>query len=774
MSTSGPKPPHHPPPVVDGIVQLNPLDRRVSKVISARPAKALEKIGIHTVRDLLGHYPRRYSDPGRLTDLSDLVVGEPVVLVVDIASFTSRRTQKGGYLITVEVTDGVRRLPTVFFPRHRGSVQYYERILRVGQRVTVEGTIGLNRGVRQITHPDIEGIDEEMSEEEIAERASRPRPVYPLTGSLNQKQLRAVIRAQLLTLDDRFLADPVPAEVRAEHGLLSHAEAIRLLHDPETAEDHGRAREALRFEEAFVLQSAMARRRAEAAAVPATARPPRSGGIADAFDARLPFELTPGQREVGDTIAAEIAGTVPMQRLLQGEVGSGKTVVALRAMLQVVDGGGQAALLAPTEVLAAQHERSIRALLGELGEAGMLGGADAATRVVLLTGSQTAAQRRRALGEAAGGSAGIVIGTHALLQEHVQFADLGLVVVDEQHRFGVEQRDALRAKGRAAPHLLVMTATPIPRTVAMTIFGDLEISTLRDLPSGRAEVTTVVVPAENEAWMARTWARVAEEVRQGRRAFVVCPRISATQVEPGTPPLVLLPEGAGADDVEDLFVAAAAAAEADAPAPAPRELAAVEDVLEELRGNPDLAGITIEALHGRLAAEEKEAAMAAFSSGETGVLVATTVIEVGVDVPEASAMVVLDADRFGLSQLHQLRGRIGRGSLPGICLAVTAATPLSAAGERLAVFASTRDGFVLAEADLGQRREGDVLGAAQSGGSSSLRLLRVVSDADVIEQARGSARAVVEQDPDLAAHPALAEAIARALDPEAEEFLERS
>jgi ATP-dependent DNA helicase RecG len=510
-------------------------------------------------------------------------------------------------------------------------------------------------------------------------------------------------------------------------------------------------RRRLRYEVAFVLQAALLRRRAAAAALVTTPRRPRPGGLLETFDARLPFALTAGQREVGEQLAAELAGTSPMHRLLQGDVGSGKTVVALRAMLAVVDSGGQAALLAPTEVLAVQHHRSITAMLGDLAEAGLLGGSEVGTRVGLLTGSQSVGTRREQLLRAASGEAGIVVGTHALLQEHVQFADLGLVVVDEQHRFGVEQRDALRAKGATPPHLLVMTATPIPRTVAMTVFGDLTTSTLTELPAGRSPITTHVVPGDSERWVDRTWQRVREEVDAGHQAFVVCPRIGDDL-------------GAEPDD-------------GDAPADDEGEvrrppLAAVE-VLEQLAGLPALEGVRLGLLHGRLPAEEREATMAAFAAGRVDVLVATTVIEVGVDVPNATVMVVLDADRFGISQLHQLRGRIGRGSAPGLALLVTEAAEGTPARERLSVVAGTTDGFELARADLEQRREGDVLGAAQSGFRSSLRLLRVLRDEDLIAEAREDAAAVVDADPDLAAHPALAGAIEVLAGAGREEFLER-
>ncbi|BDZ43104.1 hypothetical protein GCM10025865_24030 [Paraoerskovia sediminicola] len=540
------------------------------------------------------------------------------------------------------------------------------------------------------------------------------------------------------------------------------------MHEPFEESDWRRGQERLRYEEAFVLQAALAQRRTRAAAQEATARPASDHGALAEFDQALPFTLTQGQRVVGAEIADEIARPRPMQRLLQGEVGSGKTVVALRAMLQVVDAGGQAALLAPTEVLAAQHARTLRSMLGDLAAGGMLGGSPNATRVALLTGSLGAAARKEALLDAASGAAGIVVGTHALLGDKVQFADLGLVVVDEQHRFGVEQRDALRAKARTTPHLLVMTATPIPRTVAMTVFGDLETSSLTEIPAGRSPIATVVVPASNEAWMQRVWSRVREEVDAGHRAYVVCPRI-----DPDPPDATGKSgeaTGATSSDLED----GPDLLDLDGAAEDRPPLRAVLEVAEGLASVPALAGVRIGTLHGRMPPAEKDAAMAAFASGEVPVLVSTTVVEVGVDVPEATVMVVFDADRFGLSQLHQLRGRVGRGSAAGLCLLVSVAEPGSPAAVRVETMAETTDGFRLAEVDLGLRSEGDVLGASQSGRGSSLRLLRVVKDAAVIEDARRDATAVVDDDPELAEHPVLAATIAEQLDPEREEFLERA
>jgi ATP-dependent DNA helicase RecG len=520
------------------------------------------------------------------------------------------------------------------------------------------------------------------------------------------------------------------------------------VHRPQSNTDWARGRERFRFEEAFVVQAALAKRRQLNSAESATARPRRPGGLLDHFDSRLPFELTDGQRAVAEQLATDLTQPHPMHRLLQGEVGSGKTVVALRAMLQVVDAGGQAALLAPTEVLAQQHHRSIRDALGDLGEAGMLGGAADGTRVRLLTGSLGAAQRREALLDAASGAAGILIGTHALLEERVAFADLGLVVVDEQHRFGVEQRAALSQKsGAQRPHVLVMTATPIPRTIAMTVFGDLETSTLTELPAGRQPIQTTVVPsAERPDWMQRSWARVREEVDRGRQAYVVCARIGdLSDGAAGSDA-----DGAGAGGLDE---SPDAPPELDADVRTsgqrlPRPAQAALDVYAALSAGP-LAGLHVELLHGRLPPEDKDGVMRRFAARDVDVLVATTVVEVGVDVPNATVMVVLDADRFGVSQLHQLRGRVGRGRDEGLCLLVTDLPAGHPGRRRLDAVAATSDGFALSRLDVSLRREGDVLGTRQSGRRSSLRLLSVVEDEQLILEARDIASAVVAADPSL-------------------------
>lgn len=749
------------------------LDTALPKVLTPRAAKLFEALGPRTVGQLLRYYPRRYQEPGTLTDVSGLAPGEHVTVMGTVISATIRPMRaRQGFIMTVLVggSSGAT-LELTFFAKSRGALRSHESRLVPGNNGLFTGVVAEYRGTRQLTHPDYELYGSEGLDEQAAiERAQRPIPVYGASAKLPTWRIAASVEIVLGTLQRDEIVDPIPESVRQRRGLPDLYDALKQVHQPANDRQWQVAQHRLRFEEAFVLQGELARRRAAILARNATSwqpRPRERPGILAAFDERLPFQLTGGQMALGEQLAEELTQAIPMLRLLQGDVGSGKTVVALRAMLQVVDAGGQAALLAPTEVLAVQHARSIKALLGDLAEDGFLGAAEASTRVALLTGSLGAKERRQALLDAASGAAGIVIGTHALLSETVQFADLGLVVVDEQHRFGVEQRDALRTRSDHQPHVLVMTATPIPRTVAMTVFGDLAVSTLDELPQGRMPTTTHVVPADNVAWMARVWSRVREEVAAGRRAYVVCARIRDTAAA----------SGSARAEASDTVLASDVAEPADfaedhLPGAPPRDLRAVEEVLVELQSMPALAGVRIAALHGQMSAADKDAVMTAFATGEVEVLVATTVIEVGVDVPQASAMVVLDADRFGISQLHQLRGRVGRGSDPGICLLVSSAEPESIAEERLKALASTTDGFVLAQKDLELRREGDVLSGAQSGRSTSLRLLRVLKDATVIEQARDDVVEIVAHDPELRDHPALAAAIDEALRGR-EEFIDR-
>jgi ATP-dependent DNA helicase RecG len=733
-------------------------DSPLVKLVRPKQAEQLARAkGLHTVGDLLEYTPRRYLQPGQLTDLSSLRPDDEVMVVAEVAKALTRSMRgRKGRMLNVVLSDGRgHSLDLTFF-----SAYGHEAKLQPGVQGFFAGTVGTYRGRLQLTHPDYElfGADDDAAE--LVERyRTHQIPVYSATGRLYSFTIRRMVELALDSVDE--LRDPVPDEIRQARRLISRAEALRLVHRPTVDDQPWRGKARLKYDEALVLQTILAQRRHEAEAQPATPRLPRPGGLLAAFDARLPFELTAGQRELGDVLAAELARDRPMNRLLQGEVGSGKTIVALRAMLAAIDAGGQAALLAPTEVLAAQHFRSISAMLGDLAEGGLLGGSDIGTKVVLLTGSQSVATRKRALLDAASGEAGIVIGTHALIQKHVQFADLAIVVVDEQHRFGVEQRDALREKALRSPHVLVMTATPIPRTVAMTVFGDMETSTLRELPRGRSPITTHVVDADKPGWVERTWQRVAEEVAAGQQAYVVCPRIGD-----------LDPSAAGTQDSSDEDGPDWHLAEEDGAATV--ELTGVYTMFEQLRADPALAGTRIGVLHGRLDPETKDATMRAFAAGEIDVLVATTVIEVGVDVPNASVMVVVDAERFGISQLHQLRGRVGRGSVPGLCLLMTRA-PGAAATERLDAVAGTTDGFELARLDLTFRREGDVLGARQSGRGNSVRHLRLGrrEDEQIISDAREDALSIVAADPELSRHPDLAAAVATRLDEDQAAFLER-
>ncbi|MEU4225387.1 ATP-dependent DNA helicase RecG [Nonomuraea sp. NPDC026600] len=726
---------------------MSRFDEPLTKALDPKTAKLLHSVlGLETVGDLLRHYPRRYAERGELTSLDALEVDEHVTVVGEVTRLMRKPMRnRGGTWLEAEVVDGGRnKIYLAFFGK--GS-HVAESRLKPGRRGMFAGKVGLF-GSRtsprwQLSHPEFELFEEgEASAEDFA---AAPVPIYPAGKDLTPWAIRRAIGVVLDTLGP--LDDPLPASLRARRGLEELGEALVAIHRPKDFADMRRARERLKFDEAFVLQAVLLQRRQAATAWPAKPRPRRAGGLLADFDGRLPFTLTEGQALVGEEIAADLALEHPMHRLLQGEVGAGKTVVALRAMLQVVDADGQAVLLAPTEVLAQQHHRSISGMLGDLAQGGMFGG----TAVTLLTGSMGAAARRSALLDAASGTAGIVVGTHALLQEHVQFADLGLVVVDEQHRFGVEQRDALREKaGGGRPHVLVMTATPIPRTVAMTVFGDLEVSTLSQLPSGRAPITTHVVPAaEKPHFLERTWERVREEVALGRQAYIVCPRIGDLEGDEGDL------EAPPASDEER------------------RPPLAVLDVAELLSEGP-FHDLRLGVLHGKLPPEEKDAIMRAFTRGELDVLVATTVIEVGVDVPNASVMIIMDADRFGVSQLHQLRGRVGRGGLPGLCLLISDFPEGTPARARLSAVAATLDGFELSRVDLEQRREGDVLGAAQSGKRSSLKLLQLLRDEDVIETAREDAWSLLTDDPGLTSNDALRAEIDRLLADEKAEYLEKT
>jgi len=742
--------------------------------VAAKSAPKIEKaFGFRTVGDLLRHHPRRYVEKGELSDPSGLTLDEHITIIARVISarqvpYQDRRRGGIAYRLEVVVETKGDELTLTFFDKRKHVADWRARNIRAGTHGLFSGKVGRFRNRWQLTNPETKVYSNEKMEsgfdQAYAAWDSLPNllTIYPATATVQTWQIQDAIELALDLVED--VPEPLPAVVRLERGLVGARQALEWIHRPDSWQEKSAAEKRLRFEEAFVTQTVLAQRRATLMARDAQPRAGSIGGLLDRFDERLPFTLTRGQQEVSAQILDDLAEGHPMHRLLQGEVGSGKTVVALRAMLRVVDSGGQSALLAPTEVLALQHHRSITAMLGDLAAGGMLGGAEDGTQVALLTGSLGAAARKAAIRDVASGAAGIVVGTHALLEEKVQFADLGLVVVDEQHRFGVEQRAALTGKtGEVPPHVLVMTATPIPRTVAMTVFGDLETSTLAELPAGRAPIQSSVVPMlDRPDWLERAWARVREETAKGHQTYIVCPRISGDA------------KSSRLDDEEP----------AGSTEPAPEadkkqartsggDLAAVEEIAPGLAGGA-LEGLRVEVLHGRLTPERKDTVMRSFANGEIDVLVSTTVIEVGVDVPNATVMVILDSDRFGVSQLHQLRGRVGRGGLPGLCLLVTRAERGSPARDRLEAVAAIQDGFELSRIDLEQRREGDVLGAAQSGRRSGLRLLSVIDHEDVIAEARDAATAFLAQDPDLISQPGLAAAVRALNESEQADYLEKA
>ena len=741
------------------------LTDRLDDVIGKRAARRLEEnFGIRTVNDLLRHYPRKYSDGmSVLGEGEDLDEGEHVTFVDviteakpgDMKPQLDKRTKKLRYPRFLRVTLGDRRpkVTATFF-----NAGWMIGKLVEGTRIMLSGEVEYFKGTMQLSHPGWLVLDSPSGKtpgskslktiadasgatgEELLSAFEREFfPIYPANSKMQSWDIYACVRQLLDVLDP--VEDPLPESFPRQHNLISEDRALRDIHLAENGADRDRAIARLAYDEAIGLQWGLVARRHGELSESGPPSPHRDDGLAAALMKQLPFELTAGQTEVLGVISGEISGSRPMNRMLQGEVGSGKTIVSVLAMSQMVDAGYQCALLAPTEVLAAQHARSVRDVLGPLGMAGQLGGAEEATRVALLTGSMSPQQKKQVRDEVASGEAGIVIGTHALLQEAVEFHNLGMVVVDEQHRFGVEQRDRLRAKAPEGltPHLLVMTATPIPRTVALTFYGDLETSTLRELPRGRQPITTnTIFLKEKPKWLDRAWTRIIEEVDAGRQAYVVASRIDENDKPTdgqGGPP---------ATTVVELY--------------------------ERLRRGP-LAGLQLGLMHGRLTADEKDAVMAAFRAGQIDVLVCTTVIEVGVDVPNATVMFVMDADRFGISQLHQLRGRIGRGEHASLCLLATLLPENSKAGQRLQAVAGTLDGFKLADLDLAERREGDVLGFSQSGRPITLRFLSLFRHLDVILAAREFCESLYEHDPE---HRGMAILAAPFTDTDRVEYLDKA
>ena len=692
------------------------LETKLVDVIGDRTAKVVAtELGYKTVGDFLHHYPRRYVRRGELTDISKLREGEEATVLAKVHSVKSRRmANRKQVIVEVIIEDNNnQKMSLTFF-----NQAWREKEMRIGRQGLFAGKIGTFKGMRQLAHPELEWLPGDSDvEDAIGAFADRYLPIYPATGKFASWKIAKALEIVLDSLDE--VEDFLPEKIKEQFNYPDLSVAFQEVHRPTGIEAADKARERLTFDEAYLLQLTMLKQKQEVASVHTIARIPQAGGVLPEFDKSLPFELTPGQKMVSDEIFKDLISDRPMHRLLQGEVGSGKTIVALRAALNVIDAKAQVALLAPTEVLAQQHHRTISRQLGELATKGKLGAPDCAIEIALLTGSMGAAEKREIQARIKNGEIDLVVGTHALLSEAVGFKDLGLVIVDEQHRFGVEQRDALRSKADTPPHLLVMTATPIPRTVAITVFGDLDISTLSELPLGRSPITTHLVNALTKpTYLERAWQRIREEVAEGHQAYVVAPRISATTPEDS--------------DMDFLFGTES------------KEMYAVSELAPDLATGA-LKGLKVAELHGKQAAELKDATMQAFSNKEIDVLVSTTVIEVGVDVPNATVMVIMDADRFGISQLHQLRGRIGRGDSPGLCLLITKVAEDSLAYERLTAVANTLDGFELARIDLEQRREGDVLGVSQSGSRSHLKLLRVLRDEEIILAARTAAEITLQE-----------------------------
>lgn len=705
------------------------LSSKASLVVGDRTAKVLfEELGLATVEDILRHYPRRYVVRGQLTDFHSLNDGDEVTILARIASCKVKKIpgRKGG-ILEVVVSDGSEKLLLTFF-----NQAWRAKDLREGREGLFAGKVSQYKNQRQLAHPDYllvpEGEDAQTAADDFA---GKYLPVYKATRKLPSWKIAQCVSLALANVGD--LEDPLPVQLQSQLDLPSLSKALREVHQPTDLLAAEKAIYRLTFDEALAMQLFLLLRKREIRKNQSKVPTRLNEELLAQFDESLNFKLTAAQLRVWNEIRLDLAGDSPMYRLLQGDVGSGKTIIALRAMLSVEN--GQSALLAPTEVLAQQHFKTFTQLLGKLANRGALDGPMDGVRIALLTGSTSSADRREILGLAKSGEIDILIGTHSLLNEELKFKNLELVVIDEQHRFGVEQRDVLRSKSEYPPHILVMTATPIPRTVAMTVFGDLDVSTLDELPLGRTPIQTHVVNSLTEPkLMDRTWQRVREEVSSGHQVYVVVPRISPTDDSDFSN------FGLSGDELKRIKRLSG-----DPELQFSQPASSVSEIFPKLR-DEILNGLRIAALHGRLSSDEKESAMRAFQAHEIDVLVSTTVIEVGVDVSNASMMVILDAERFGVSQLHQLRGRVGRGQVPGLCILVTSATPESDAALRLKAVASTTDGFELSRLDLEQRREGDVLGSAQSGATSHLRLLRVIRDESLIIKARQVATELIDSD----------------------------
>jgi ATP-dependent DNA helicase RecG len=694
------------------------------KGVGDKKRSSLHDVGVDTVLDLLTTYPRRWVDRTNEARVSDLLPGQEALVLVSVRSVTKRAMRNRRTMVNVVVGDGSGRLQVVFF-----NQPWREKQLREGMQVALFGKSELYRGGLQMTNPVVDLI---------GDRTGRIVPVYPQSekAALMTWEIAGWVEDALHKCLPRGIADPVPEGTRRRYGLIPRDAAFRSIHAPETIAEKEQARRRLAFDELLRVQTMLVMRKRMLERESKAIRHKVGGELTERLYATLPFELTAAQRRAIAEIEHDLAGPHPMHRLLQGDVGSGKTLVAVSAMLTAVDGRHQGALMAPTEVLAEQHASTVRRMLEGVtvpAPESLFG--DRPLRIELLTNRVTGGDRRDVLAGLADGTVDIAIGTHALIQEGVRFHSLGVVVVDEQHRFGVEQRAALRSKGDddAVPDVLVMTATPIPRTAAMTVYGDLDVSVLDELPPGRTPIITHW--ADGPLMEQGAWATVREEAAAGRQAYVVCPLI---------------------DESEKL------------------EVASAQETFDRLAAD-ELKGLRLGLLHGRLPSAEKETVMERFRQRQLDVLVATTVIEVGVDVPNATVMVILDADRFGIAQLHQLRGRVGRGQHASSCWLVTAQAPegAPAGNPRVEALVASTDGFELAEVDLELRGEGTIMNTAQKG-RNDLKLASLRRDRELVSLARDAAFEIVDADPLLDNHPVLLDELRLLFSTEDEEFLFKS
>ncbi|MDO5746420.1 MAG: ATP-dependent DNA helicase RecG [Actinomycetaceae bacterium] len=726
------------------------LNTPLERLIGKRNARKLERLHLKTARDLLYHFPRRFDKWGQLTPMRNLVEGADVTVMAQVVDTRMNRTRGGKWRLCVTITDGDTYMDVVFWAKNPHMLSGHQQRLVVGDTFYFAGKIGTYRQRLQLTYPDYDGASEDTESPVTKQRLDEPIPIYPSTAKLHSWALAKAIDTVLLPMEQDDKTDPIPADIRQRYDLPGLVEAFHMYHHPQTDGDWQKARKRFQYEEALVLQTYLAQARARARNHPAPICDVTQGQWRKTLLDSLPFHLTTDQSNAVEHLEQAMSCPQPMNVLLQGDVGSGKTIVAVLAMLQAVDAGYQAALLAPTSVLATQHFQSIMALIGKV---------DAP--VHLLAAATPACQRATLLQMAQSGQPLIIVGTHALLSDDVTLPQLALLVVDEQHRFGVTQRGILRDRAKTSPHVMVMTATPIPRTVAMTVFGDMDTIVMKNLPTGRQPVNTYIVPRSRPAWIDRMWQRVREEIDSAGRVFIVCPRVddADTSLATGEPRKQTANQDSGSNRTSQVT-----------------SLASVEAMTKELPTVASIADVGFSVVTGRSKPQEKNAAMTSFINGHTPILLATTVIEVGVDVPDATMIIIMDADHFGLSQLHQLRGRVGRGNKAAVCMAVTNAQPGTAPLQRLEAFASTNNGFELAEKDLELRKEGNILGAQQSGNVSSLQTLSLADKTvvSVICDMRREAIGIIERDPQLNSldYSGLCQALQR-LDTEEEAFLER-